>query len=188
MKLRAIRSIETFELIGFGADNDQAGQMFGDNQVWSKLVIEPDQIPSLSEEALERLKDYCMEKYPINPFIVNYDETTIEQLPNETLFASITPEIVAAHMEKFEYKQDLEFANKYEKSIVEVFPERYYEDTEEGVVRRKVDNLIADPELRYLDDKPMIDEKIEEDETIEENINEEVVEETTEESSDEVVE
>lgn len=174
MKLRAIRNINNYELTGFGADNDQAGQMFGVDQVWSKLVIEPDQIPTLSEEALKRLDDYCLDSYPINPFIINYDETAVEQLPNETLFASITPEIVAANMEKFEYKQDLEFANGYGKSVVEVFPERYYEDTEEGVVRRKIDDLIADPDLRYLDDKPMIDEKIEEGE--EESIDEEVVE------------
>jgi len=184
MKLRAIRSIETYELIGFGADANQEGQMFGDGQVWSKVVIEDTEIPTLSEEALQRLNDYCMDKYPINPFIINYDETAIEQLPNETLFKSITPEIVAYHMDKFDFKRDMEFAEKYGKSILEVFPERYYEDTEEGIIRRVVDNLIADPDLRYLDDKPMIDEKIENEENTEE-----VVEETEiEESSEEVVE
>jgi len=146
--------------------------------------VEDTEIPTLSEEALQRLNDYCMDKYPINPFIINYDETAIEQLPNETLFKSITPEIVAYHMDKFDFKRDMEFAEKYGKSILEVFPERYYEDTEEGIIRRVVDNLIADPDLRYLDDKPMIDEKIENEE-----ITEEVVEETEiEESSEEVVE
>ena len=115
MKLRAIRSIETYELIGFGADANQEGQMFGDGQVWSKVVIEDTEIPTLSEEALQRLNDYCMDKYPINPFIINYDETAIEQLPNETLFKSITPEIVAYHMDKFDFKSDMEFAEKYGK-------------------------------------------------------------------------
>lgn len=179
MKLRAIRTIENYELTGFGVDNDQAGQMFGENQVWSKVVVEDTEIPTLSESALKRLDDYCMDKYPINPFIVNYDETAIEQLPNETLFKSITPDIVALYMDKFDFKKDMEFAEKYGRTIIEVFPERYYEDTEEGVIRRVIDNLIADPDLRYLDDKPMIDEKIENEELAEET--------TTEETPDEEV-
>lgn len=187
MKLRAIRNITNYELTGFGADNNQEGILFGENQVWSKVVIDSDELPTLSETAAERLKDYCLDNYPINPFIINYDETAIEQLPEETLFASITPDIVAANMDKFDYNKDLEFANNYEKTLTEVFPERYYEDTEMGVIRRKVDDLIANPELRYLDDeKDTSNETIDESDNIEDQNTdtEEVVEETT----DEVVE
>lgn len=164
MKLRAIRDIITYELTGFGADVDQAGQSFSHNQIWSNVVIDSSEMPSLSITAKERLKFYNMRMYPIHTFKINEDETEIEVIPDKILFSSIPIEVVKSNMNKINYEEDLKSAEEINISILELFPERYYE--EDSTIKRKVDNKPADSE--YIPE----DEAVEENATLTEEVTE----------------
>lgn len=133
MLLRAIKLIGSNKLVGYGyATNENKTGVVDSDSEWSSVTFEDNAMPNLSDFTIDKLYHYGFSCCPINPFIINEEENKIYPISDEEIFKSI---ISDKEIDKTyeEYNRDKSFADKYEMTVLEAFPEKYV-DSNDGIM------------------------------------------------------